>query len=226
MRPSFSSATCVVPEIEISSVPSLPWTSHAASEPSSCSVSAMGKIRSIAKAPVSCRFTPAGLVSGPRMLKIVFEPSSCRTGMTCFIAGWCIGAIMKPIPASRRPCSTISGPTMTFTPNSCSASAAPDFDERLRLPCLATGTPAPATTKAVAVEMLSVPLPSPPVPTMSIAPSGGDLHAFGPHHLGGGGVFGDAFAARAHRHQEARPSARASRCPRTAPRRPPPPARG
>jgi hypothetical protein len=88
------------------------------------------------------------------------------------VAGWCIGAIMKPMPASARQLSTTSGPTMTFRPSSVSASAAPDLELRLRLPCLATGTPAPATTKAVAVEMFSVPLPSPPVPTISIAPSG------------------------------------------------------
>jgi hypothetical protein len=79
---------------------------------------------------------------------------------------------MKPIPASARQRSTTSGPTITFSPSSVSASAAPDLDDRLRLPCLATTTPAPATTKAVAVEMFSVPLPSPPVPTISIAPAG------------------------------------------------------
>ena len=76
------------------------------------------------------------------------------------------------MPASARQRSTTAGGTMTFRPISVSASAAPDFDDRLRLPCLATTTPAPATTKAVAVEIFSVPLPSPPVPTMSIAPSG------------------------------------------------------
>jgi hypothetical protein len=106
------------------------------------------------------------------MLKIVRVPSSARAGMTLAMAGWCIGAIMKPIPTSFRAFSTISGPTITLMPNCPNASAAPDLDDRLRLPCLATGTPAPATVKAAAVEMFSVPLPSPPVPTMSIAPSG------------------------------------------------------
>ncbi len=106
------------------------------------------------------------------MLKIVRVPSSWRVGITWAIAGWCIGAIMNAIPASSSARSTTSGPTITFTPIWVRASAAPDLDDRLRLPCLATTTPAPATTKAVAVEMLSVPLPSPPVPTISIAPSG------------------------------------------------------
>ena len=153
---------------------------------------------------MSWRRTEAGLVSGPRMLKIVRVPSSVRAGMTWRIAGWCIGAIMKPMPAAARARSTTSGPTMTLMPSSVSASAAPDFEERLRLPCLATGTPAPATTKAAAVEMLSVPLPSPPVPTMSMAPSGARTRdALGAHHRGGGGVFGDGLAAGAERHQEA-----------------------
>src|SRR6056297_2951790 len=169
---SSSWATQVMPEIDISSVPSLPCTSHARSDPSCPRVSDIGRMRSRENAPVNCRFTPAGLVSGPRMLKIVLVPNSARTGPTWAMAGWCIGAIMKAIPTSRRARSTVSTPTITLMPICVSASAAPDLELRLRLPCLATGTPAPATTKAVAVEMLSVPLPSPPVPTMSIAPAG------------------------------------------------------
>ena len=106
------------------------------------------------------------------MLKIVRAPSSTRTGCTKRIAGWCIGAIMKPMPASASARSTTSGPTITSMPMAPSASAAPALLDSARLPCLATGTPAPATTKALAVEMLSVPLPSPPVPTMSMAPCG------------------------------------------------------
>ena len=79
---------------------------------------------------------------------------------------------MKPMPISSIAFSTISGSAITFTPSLESTSAAPDFEERLLFPCLATGTPAAATAIAVAVEMFSVPLPSPPVPTISIAPSG------------------------------------------------------
>ena len=83
-----------------------------------------------------------------------------------------MGAIMKPMPASANSRSTTAGPTMTLMPSCDSASEAPDFELRLRLPCFATTAPAPAATNAAAVEMFSVPLPSPPVPTMSIAPSG------------------------------------------------------
>ena len=99
-------------------------------------------------------------------------PSSARTGPTWAMAGWCIGAIMKAMPQVASAFSTTSGPTITLMPIWVCTSAVPDLDDRLRLPCLATGTPAPATTKAVAVEMLSVCLPSPPVPTISIAPLG------------------------------------------------------
>ena len=80
--PSSSAATYDGAAIEISSVPSMPCTSHAFSEPSARSVSAIGRSRCWVKTPVSCRLTPAGLVSGPRMLKIVRTPSSTRTGMT------------------------------------------------------------------------------------------------------------------------------------------------
>ena len=158
--------------MESSSVPSPPWTSQARSVPRLARVSAIGRSQRAEKAPVSCRFTPAGLVIGPSRLNSVRVPSSVRAGPTKRIAGWCMGAIMKAIPASSSACCATSAGTITFTPMWESASAAPDFELRLRLPCLATGTPAPAATSAAAVEMLSVPLPSPPVPTMSIAPSG------------------------------------------------------
>ena len=91
-----------------------------------------------------------------------------------------------------------------MTPSACSTSAAPDFDDSARLPCLATGTPAPATMNAAQVEILYEPEASPPVPTTSMA-SGG---AFTPQHLGAhgrdrAGDFIDGFAAHAQRHQQA-----------------------
>ncbi len=61
---------------------------------------------------------------------------------------------MKPMPASRMQVAIASGGMSILTPSAVSVSAAPDFEESARLPCLATGTPAPATTKAAAVEML------------------------------------------------------------------------
>jgi hypothetical protein len=39
-------------------------------------------------------------------------------------------------------------------PRAANASAAPEREERARLPCLATGTPAPATTNAEQLETL------------------------------------------------------------------------
>ena len=79
---------------------------------------------------------------------------------------------MKPMPISSIALSTTAGSAISFMPSPESTSAAPDFEEMLLFPCLATGTPAAATTIAAAVEIFSVPLPSPPVPTISVAPSG------------------------------------------------------
>ncbi len=70
------------------------------------------------------------------------------------MAEWWAGANMKPMPASRMQVAIRSGVSSMLTPRAASVSAAPDFDDSARLPCLATGTPAPATTKAEAVEML------------------------------------------------------------------------
>ena len=47
-----------------------------------------------------------------------------------------------------------SGISSIFTPSAPRTSAAPEREERARLPCLATGTPAPAAMKAAQVEML------------------------------------------------------------------------
>ena len=76
---------------------------------------------------------------------------------------------MKPIPASamQRPIS--SGARLMLTPSAVSTSAAPEREDKARLPCLATGTPAPATISAAQVEMLNEPEASPPVPTTSTA---------------------------------------------------------
>ena len=79
---------------------------------------------------------------------------------------------MKPMPASLMQRVTPCGVNSMFTPSAASTSAAPERDERARLPCLATATPAPATIKAAQVEILKEPEASPPVPTTSIASGG------------------------------------------------------
>src|SRR6188508_1799729 len=79
---------------------------------------------------------------------------------------------MKPIPASRMQVPTCAALRSILTPSACRTSAAPDFDDSARLPCLATGTPAPATINAAHVEILNEPDASPPVPTTSTAPGG------------------------------------------------------
>src|SRR5581483_35247 len=65
-----------------------------------------------------------------------------------------------------------TGRSSILTPSALSTSAAPDFDDSARLPCLATGTPAPATISAAHVETLYEPDASPPVPTTSMASGG------------------------------------------------------
>ena len=123
----------------------------------------------VLKAPTICRVTPAGLHSGPRMLKKVRTPRDLRTGITCFIAGWKWGAKRNAMPASCRQCSTPSLPSSISTPSVSSTSADPDLEETDRLPCLATVAPAPAATREAVVEMLKVLAPSPPVPQRSMA---------------------------------------------------------
>ena len=55
------------------------------------------------------RSAPAGLVSGPRKLKIVRTLSSPRTGITYRVAWWWAGANMKPKPTSSMQRATVAG---------------------------------------------------------------------------------------------------------------------
>src|SRR5665213_4286054 len=79
---------------------------------------------------------------------------------------------MKPIPASAPQRPTCSGAISLLTPSEDNTSAAPERDDKARLPCLATGTPQPATMKEAQVDTLTEPEPSPPVPTTSTALTG------------------------------------------------------
>ena len=120
--------------------------------------------------PMTWRVAPAGLVSGPRKLKIVRTASSLRTGTTWRVAPWWAGANMKPKPASSMHCATASGVRSMRTPSASSRSAEPDSPVAERLPCLATAQPAPAAISAAVVETLKVGRP-PPVPAVSIRSS-------------------------------------------------------
>ena len=55
------------------------------------------------------------------------------------------------------------------TPSASNKSAAPDFEEAARFPCLTTRDPAAAAIIAAVVEIFIVCAPSPPVPTVSTA---------------------------------------------------------
>src|SRR5205823_3400074 len=119
---------------------------------------------------MSWRRAPAGLVRGPRKLKIVRTASSLRTGTTKRVAWWCAGANMKPNPHSRMQSATASGERSRRAPSASIRSAEPDCDVAERLPCLATAQPAPAAISAAVVETLKVWRP-PPVPAVSIRSS-------------------------------------------------------
>ena len=155
-----------------SSRPSAPCTTQARSWPRLFRTWARGSTHSLAKTPISCRLTPAGLDSGPSRLKIVRVPNSTRVGATWRMALWCRGAIRKQVPASLKARSSSFRSASMLTPRAARTSAAPVFDDSARLPCLATGTPQAATTNWAPVETFSVPLASPPVPQVSIAPAG------------------------------------------------------
>ena len=62
-----------------------------------------------------------------------------------------------------------------LTPSAPSTSAAPERDDKARLPCLAIVIPHPAVTSAAPVDIFSVPPPSPPVPTISIESFGAEI---------------------------------------------------
>ena len=84
--PLTSSPTMVSAEIEISSSPSRPYTVITCFEPRRCNTRTWMPTRSGWNTPITWFSAPAGLVSGPRMLKRVRTPSSLRTGAAYFIA--------------------------------------------------------------------------------------------------------------------------------------------
>ena len=75
---------------------------------------------------------------------MVRTPSSLRTGAACFIAGWWLGANMKPTPTVSIDRAICSGVRSSFAPSASSTSALPLREDTERLPCLATFAPAAA----------------------------------------------------------------------------------
>src|SRR4051794_18573324 len=161
-----TSTTRVVADVLISSSPSSLDTTSALTAPSRASAPAIVSRKRASETPISCRLAPAGLVSGPRKLKIVRTASSLRTGTTKRVAPWWAGANMNPKPTCSMQRATASGVRSMRTPSASSTSAEPERPVALRLPCLATAQPAPAAISAAVVETLNVGLP-PPVPAVS-----------------------------------------------------------
>src|SRR6185295_8079294 len=136
-------------------------------EPRRCSTRTWMPTRSEWKTPSTWFFAPAGLVSGPRMLKMVRTPRSLRTGAACFIAAWCAGANMKPRPSFSIAWPVCSGVSAILAPSASSTSALPEEEDTERPMCFATRAPAAAATNAAQVETLKVCAESPPVPQVS-----------------------------------------------------------
>ena len=85
------------------------------------------------------------------------------------MAGWNLGAKQKPIPTASTVAATWAPSRSILTPRASRRSAAPDFEEAARAPCLTTVAPAALAMIAAVVEILMVFAPSPPVPTGSTA---------------------------------------------------------
>src|SRR5918992_960886 len=100
------------------------------------------------KTPITWFFAPAGLVSGPRMLKMVRTPRSFLTGAACFIAAWWAGANMKPMPSFSIASPVSAGVSAMCAPRASSTSALPEDDDTERPMCFATFAPAAAATNA------------------------------------------------------------------------------
>ena len=92
---------------------------------------------------------------------------SLRMGTTFFMAGWWLGANIKPSPICSIHRPTASADRFSFTPRASKTSALPDLLLTPRLPCFAIFAPAAHATNIDAVEILKVCAPSPPVPTTS-----------------------------------------------------------
>src|SRR4051794_28326890 len=159
-----------MPDVLISSRPSAEDTTSALRAPSRASAPAIVSRKPGSETPISWRVAPAGLVSGPRKLKIVRTASSLRTGTTNRVAPWWAGANMNPNPTSLIQRETASGLRSMRTPSASSTSAEPESPVAERLPCLATAHPWPAAISAAVVETLNVGRP-PPVPAVSISSS-------------------------------------------------------
>ncbi len=149
-----------------SKVPS-PQTTKASLVPSLFRTRAIFSVKSSSYTPRTRTEAPAGLVTGPKRLKMLRIPISFLGPAACFMAPWNRGANRKPIPISLIHLSTSAGVISRFTPRFSRTSALPHMLDTALLPCFATLRPAPAATKAVVVETLKVRVPSPPVPTIS-----------------------------------------------------------
>ena len=131
------------------------------------STCASGLTRYSSYTPRSCMDGVPGLVSGPKILNTVRNPSSFRIAPTYFMELWYFCAKKKHIPTSFKSSTHLLGLCEIFTPSASRQSAVPHNEEAARLPCFATFIPPAAATIAEVVEILKLCALSPPVPTIS-----------------------------------------------------------
>ena len=154
ISPSSSSTTAVVAVVVISSRPSPPWTTQTRSEPRLRSTSAIGFSQAEENTPISWRLTPAGIGERPEQVEdragAEFDAHRADVAHRRVMgrrhheadAGLAHAAL------------DAFGRQADLDAERASASAAPDFEEAARLPCLATGTPQAATISEASVETL------------------------------------------------------------------------
>src|SRR5450830_651191 len=198
ISPLISSPTMVAAPSDTSSILSRPYTTIACWAPSLCSTRTWMPTRSAWNTPIRIFGAPAGLVRGPRILKIVRTPNSLRTGAACFMAAWWLGANMKPMPDCAIDWAICSGVRLMSAPSASITSALPEDEETLRPPCLATRAPAAAATNMAVVATRADDVEQ--VGGVGHRHLGRELA----HDLGGGGNLADGFLFDAQAHGEGR----------------------
>mmetsp|Transcript_11469 Transcript_11469/g.20266 ORF Transcript_11469/g.20266 Transcript_11469/m.20266 type:complete len:314 (+) Transcript_11469:993-1934(+) len=169
LSPGFPASTSTISAgaMGVSSSSPAECTTSALRKPSRSNEPAMSSLMSVEYTPTSPYSASAGLSKGPSMLRAVRTLSAARTGRKAFMAGWYLGAYMKPTPDSRKQAATPSGPRSTAMSSASNTSALPHRLDTDRFPCFATRAPAAAAMTLAPVLMFTEPMPSPPVPTMS-----------------------------------------------------------
>jgi hypothetical protein len=122
--------------MEISSRPSLPQTTHARSQPPSRRASANVFPNPQLCTPMTQRLGREGLMSGPRTLKMVGNPSDLRIRAKGASVGWYSCAKRKVNGELGRSSGSVEGVRLdSVISSAANRSAEPEVDEEARAPC-------------------------------------------------------------------------------------------